>query len=146
MNAGAFAIITQLFEREGEPHLLSDIAGWGYRRPLLAACLTACLLSLGGIPPTLGFLGKYFVFLHALRHGHVGLAILGVLASLVGIFYYLRVVYFLYMKPEVREPVAGTFDLWGNAAAVLAAGSLMLFGVFPGPLVDWITQAIARLG
>jgi NADH-quinone oxidoreductase subunit N len=146
MNAGAFAIVTQLFEREGEPHLLSDVAGWGYRRPLVAACLTVCLLSLAGIPPTLGFLGKYFVFLHALRHGHIALAILGVLASLVGVFYYLRVVYFLYMKPEVREPAVEAFDFWGRAAAVLAAAGTLLLGVFPGRIVEWLSLAVARLG
>jgi NADH-quinone oxidoreductase subunit N len=150
MNGGAFLIVSELFERTGDAHLLSDLAGWGYRKPVLSACLTVLLLSLGGIPPTLGFLGKYLVFSHAIRTGHVGLAIVGVLASLVGVFYYLRVVYFLYMKPEVREPeaVAPTRLLdWGGTVAVgLAALAVLLMGLLPARLLAWLAQAIAPLG
>jgi NADH-quinone oxidoreductase subunit N len=150
MNGAAFLVISELFERPGEAHLLSDLAGWGYRRPWLSACLTVLLLSLGGIPPTVGFLGKYLVFSHAIRTGHVGLAIVGVLASLVGVFYYLRVVYFLYMKPEVREPEAfnavSTLDWGGRVAVGVAAAGVLLLGVFPARLLAWLAQAIAPLG
>ena len=104
MNAGAFTVVAMLYNRPGEQHLISDLAGWGYRYPLLGGCLAVCMLSLGGIPPTVGFFGKYVVFLNAVGDGLVGLAVLGVLASLIGVFYYLRVVYFLYMKPETRQP------------------------------------------
>ena len=79
------------------------------------------MLSLGGIPPTVGFLGKYVVFLNAVGDGHVGLAMAGVLASLIGVFYYLRVVYYLYMKPETRQPEGLLIDVWGRTAAVVAA-------------------------
>ncbi len=64
------------------------------------------MLSLGGIPPTVGFFGKYVVFLNAVGDGRIGLAVVGVLASLVGVFYYLRVVYVLYMKPETAPRAA----------------------------------------
>src|SRR5258706_46574 len=91
MNAGAFTVVSLLYSRPGEQHLISDLGGWGYRYPLIGGCLAVCMLSLGGIPPTLGFLGKYVVFLNAVGDGLVGLAVVGVLASLVGVFYYLRV-------------------------------------------------------
>jgi len=141
MNAGAFAVVSMLYSRPGEQHLISDLAGWGYRYPLLGACLAVCMLSLGGIPPTAGFLGKYVVFLKAVGDGHVGLAITGVLASLLGVFYYLRVVYYLYMKPETRQPEGLLIDVWGRAAAVLAALLTLALGIWPTGLLQWLTTA-----
>ena len=141
MNAGAFAVVALLYSRPGEQHLISDLAGWGYRYPLLAGCLAICMLSLGGIPPTAGFLGKYLVFLNAVGDGHVGLAILGVVASLVGIFYYLRVVYYLYMKPETRQPEGLLIDVWGRAAAALAALATLVLGLWPTGLLQWLLEA-----
>lgn len=140
MNAGAFAVVSMLYSRPGEQHLISDLSGWGYRYPLLAACLAICMLSLGGIPPTMGFLGKYVVFLDAVGDGLVGLAVLGVLASLVGVFYYLRIVYVLYMKPESRQPEGLLIDGWGRAAAVLAALGTLVLGIWPTGLLQWLLE------
>ena len=145
MNAGAFTVVAMLYRRPGEQHLISDLSGWGYRFPLLAGCLTICMLSLGGIPPTLGFLGKYLVFIHAIRHGQLWLAVVGVAASLVGIFYYLRVVYVLYMKDEVRQPEGLLLDGWGRLAALLAAAATLYLGVAPGGMLDWLAAAVERL-
>jgi NADH-quinone oxidoreductase subunit N len=143
MNAGCFAVVAMLYSRPGEAHLISDLGGWGYRYPLLGGCLAVCMLSLGGIPPTLGFLGKYVVFLKAVGDGHVGLAVTGVLASLVGVFYYLRVVYYLYMKPETRQPEGLLIDVWGRAAAVLAALGTLALGIWPTGLLQWLITATA---
>lgn len=141
MNAGAFAVVTVLYERAGEQHLISDLSGWGYRFPWLAAALSISMLSLGGLPPTFGFIGKYVVFLHAVGHGDVWLAVLGVLTSLIGVFYYLRVVYTLYMRPVAHEPAATLRDAWGGTAAVLAALATLLLGVLPGPILDWVLRS-----
>jgi len=147
MNAGAFAVITLLYARPGEQHLVSDLAGHGYRHPLLAACLAVCMLSLGGIPPTAGFFGKYVVFLDAVGDGLIGLTVFGVLMSLVGVFYYLRVVYVLYMKAAVTRPDTAAapaitdslaIDGWGRTAAVLAALGTLLLGIWPSQLLDWL--------
>jgi NADH-quinone oxidoreductase subunit N len=143
MNAGAFTVVSLLYSRPGEQHLISDLGGWGYRYPLLGGCLAVCMLSLGGIPPTLGFLGKYVVFLNAVGDGLVGLAVVGVLASLVGVFYYLRVVYYLYMKPEMRQPEGLLIDVWGRTAAVLAALGTLALGLWPTGLLHWLIQATA---
>lgn len=140
MNAGAFAVVAMLYNKPGEQHLISDLSGWGYRYPLLGACLAICMLSLGGIPPTVGFLGKYVVFLDAVGDGLIGLAVLGVLASLVGVFYYLRVVYVLYMKPESRQPEGLLIDGWGRAAAVLAALGTLVLGIWPTGLLQWLLE------
>jgi NADH-quinone oxidoreductase subunit N len=143
MNAGAFTVVTLLYNRPGEHHLISDLAGWGYRYPLLGACLAVCMLSLGGIPPTVGFIGKYVVFLNAVGDGLVGLAVLGVLASLIGVFYYLRVVYVLYMQAEQRQPEGLLIDVWGRAAAVLAALGTLVLGLWPSGILQWLIETTA---
>lgn len=142
MNAGAFAVVTLLYPKPEEQHLISDLSGWGYRYPLLGMCLTICMLSLGGLPPTFGFIGKYLIFQHAVAQGHLVLAIVGVLTSLVGVVYYLRVVYHLYMKSEVRVPEGLRLDVWGRSAAVLAAAGSLFLGIWPNRLVAWMLEAV----
>ena len=141
MNAGAFAVVGLLYSRPGARHEIEELAGWGYRYPLLGGSLAICMLSLGGIPPTLGFLGKYLVFQQAVAAGHVRLAVLGVLASLVGVYYYLRVVYVLYMRPERRQPEGLLIDGWGRAAAVIAALATLVLGLWPADLLQWLIAA-----
>jgi NADH-quinone oxidoreductase subunit N len=141
MNAGAFAVVALLFARAGEQHLISELSGWGYRYPVLGASLTVCLLSLGGIPPTLGFIAKYLVFLHAVGTGYLWLALVGIAASLVGIVYYLRVIYVLYMKPEVQAPEGLLVDFWGRLSVVAAAIATLLLGIWPMPLMAWVERA-----
>jgi NADH-quinone oxidoreductase subunit N len=143
MNAGAFTVVGMLYSRPGEQHLIADLSGWGYRYPLLGGCLAVCMLSLGGIPPTIGFLGKYLVFLNAVGDGLIGLAVLGVLASLIGVFYYLRVVYVLYMQPEQRQPEGLLIDGWGRAAAVIAALGTLVLGLWPSGILQWLLEATA---
>jgi NADH-quinone oxidoreductase subunit N len=142
MNAGAFTIVGMLYPKAGEQHAIADLGGRGYRYPVLGACLAICMLSLGGIPPTLGFLGKYLVFLNAVGDGLAGLVVVGVLASLVGVFYYLRVVYYLYMKSETpasdQFPEALLLDSWGRAAAILAAAGTLAIGIWPTRILAWL--------
>lgn len=146
MNIGAFVAVALLYRRSGEQHSIADLGGWGYRFPLLGVCLTISMLSLAGIPPTAGFLGKYLVFLHAVGEGWLWLAIVGVLASLVGVVYYLRVVYVLYMKPEIAAPEDQRVGwLGGTVACFTAAGSLLL-GLWPHRLLAWLDAASAALG
>ncbi len=152
MNAGAFIAAGRLYSEPGEQHLIADLGGWGYRFPLLGICLTVCLLSLGGIPPTLGFVGKYLVFLHALQSGHVMLALAIVLTSLLGVYYYLRVVYTLYMMPETRKPALAATDGGGpirdfgaTAAIVIGAAGTLLLGIWPARILDWFANALGAL-
>jgi NADH-quinone oxidoreductase subunit N len=146
MNAGAFGVVAMLYPRPGEEHRIDDLAGLGYRYPLLGGCLTVAMLSLAGIPPTLGFLGKYLVFLHAVESGQIWLAVVGVAASLVGVFYYLRVVYTLYMKGEQAAPAGLLLDGWGRLAAVLSAGGTLALGVWPWGLLRWMLDAVRGVG
>lgn len=137
MNAGAFTVVSLLYSEPGEQHLISELSGWGYRYPLLGVCLTVCMLSLGGIPPTLGFIGKYLIFIQAIDADQMSLALAIVVTSLIGVYYYLRVVYTLYMRPEVREPRDLPIDALGRLAATIAAVAILVLGTLPGPLLDW---------
>ena len=131
-------------ELKGGPEgkaLIENLAGWGYRFPGLSIALAICLLSLGGIPPTLGFQAKYMVFVEAIKGGNLWLALIGIASSLVGVFYYLRVVYVLYMKPETSEPTM-TIDLGTRLAAALAAGGVLLVGMFPSGLLGAIERFV----
>jgi NADH-quinone oxidoreductase subunit N len=141
MNGGAFALVSMLYEKPGEQHSIASLSGWAGRFPLAAACLAVCMLSLGGIPPTAGFIGKYLIFVHAVQHGDLVLALVGVLTSLVGVVFYLRVIYMLYMREEIAPPARAELDFAGSAVALLAAAGLLLVGLFPGPLLEWVEVA-----
>ncbi len=146
MNVGAFAAVALFSEKEDEPHLITDLAGQGWKRPLVSLALTVCMFSLAGVPPFVGFTGKFLVFGAAVNHGLVWLAVLGVINSLISAFYYLRVVYLLYMKPlPRREPEFAPSPVLAWTAA-LAALLVLLIGTFPGPIVHAATIAASVLG
>jgi NADH-quinone oxidoreductase subunit N len=135
MNLGAFGVLTLLGRDLDERVLVSDLAGLGFRRPALGLAMTLFMLSLGGIPPTAGFMGKVFVFGTALHAGLTTLAVIGVLNSVVSVFYYLRVTVALYMEEPKGEPTPAV----GRPAAVVAIG-LSLFLV-----IWWGVQAHSLL-
>lgn len=145
MNGGAFVLVSMLYAKPGEPHSIANLSGWAYRFPLAGACMAVCMLSLGGIPPTAGFVAKYLVFAYAVQHGNLALAVVGVFASLVGVVFYLRVIYMLYMKDEIAGPSGLKLDFGGQLAAVLAAAGTIALGLFPGPFLDWIEAALGAL-
>jgi NADH-quinone oxidoreductase subunit N len=145
MNLTAFAAILCM-KRDGKMvETIADLAGLARTQPLLAAALGISMFSMAGIPPLAGFFGKMYVFLAAVSAGLYALAVIGVLASVVSAFYYLRIVKVMYFD----EAGAAGFDrrVEGGPAAVLAAGSLftLLFFVWPAPLVDAAVVAAAAL-
>src|SRR6266566_6774629 len=98
MNIGAFGVVSMLAKNQNDPQTLDDIAGLGFRRPFYGLALTVCMFSLSGLPPTAGFIAKFYIFKTAVDSGHMTVALIGILMSIVSVYYYLRVVYFLYMK------------------------------------------------
>jgi NADH-quinone oxidoreductase subunit N len=145
MNLTAFAAILCM-KRDGRMvETIADLAGLARTQPLLAAALGISMFSMAGIPPLAGFFGKMYVFLAAVSAGLYALAVIGVLASVVSAFYYLRIVKVMYFD----EAGAAGFDrrVEGGPASVLAAGSLftLLFFVWPAPLVDAAVVAAAAL-
>ena len=143
MNVAAFTVVSAFSENEDEPHLLTDLAGQGGRRPLLSITLALAMFSLAGIPPTVGFVGKFLVFRAAVNQGLVWLAVIGVLNSLVSVFYYARVVYYLYMKPlPKREP--RYVEPWpARLVAAACALGIVIVGTLPGWVVS-AAEAAAR--
>jgi NADH-quinone oxidoreductase subunit N len=133
MNVGTFAFILNM-ERDGKP--VTDIAALGnYSRvePARAAALAVLMFSLAGVPPLVGFFGKFYVLLAAVEAGLVWLAVAGVIASVIGAFYYLRIVYLMYFG-EAAEPMDGRMPavhwaLLGVTSLAMVLGIVNLFGV-----------------
>ena len=145
MNLGAFGILTMMGRGAEERVLIGDLAGVGFRQPLLGLAMTVFMLSLGGIPPTAGFMGKVVVFGAALNAGLVPLVIVGVLNSVVSIFYYLRVTIAMYMEEPRGEPVAIT---WGVPATLALLTTLVLtlwWGMSAHALLDLAQRSVLGL-
>lgn len=142
MNIGAFAVIV-LVGRKGESNInVQDFAGFGFKHPVLAAAMSIFLFSLAGMPPTAGFIGKFYLFSGAIEKGYVWLAIIGVLNSAASVYYYLRVMVFMYMKDATEE-----FDWLQNSATIAlcliisVVGSL-LPGMVPSVVLQFAQQAV----
>ncbi len=131
MNVGAFGAVYLLDGEERRAQTLDDYRGLGYKAPALAFCLSLFLVSMAGLPPTAGFIAKFYVFSAAIQKGYLLLAALGILTSAMGAYYYLRVIYFLYMKEPVREVVPGRVTYATAAVLVFAALAVLYLGVFP---------------
>lgn len=146
MNIAAFAAVSAFSESEEEPHLINDLAGQGWERPVVSFALSLAMFALAGIPPTVGFVGKFLVFRAAVNAQMVWLAVVGVLASLVSVFYYVRVVYYLYMKPLPKRKPAFSEPFAVKALSVVCALAIVLLGVFPQTLVQLAQEAAGLLG
>jgi len=145
MAAGALSSVIALSRKGVEYVDLEDFAGLGFRYPWLAASLSIFLFSLAGFPPTGGFLAKFYVFSAAVRQGYVWLVVIAVLASLVSVYYYLRIVVLMYMK----EPRPGIEIDTDNPALYLViflcVYGVVQLGVWPGNLLVFIRQAAAAI-
>ena len=139
MTFGAFGAVTVLSVREGGGSLISSLRGLGYRSPVLGALLTLFLLSLAGIPATIGFWGKLFVFEAAVHNGYAALAMVAVVSSVVSLYYYLRVVIVLYTPDPDR--ITPELDPVGVTAVAFAGVLTLLVGFFPALLYDAARQA-----
>jgi NADH-quinone oxidoreductase subunit N len=153
-NLGAFGVIIALTHRGQDVDRLEDFAGLARSRPVLAALMTLFMVSLAGMPGTAGFIGKWLVFLAAVRAEYVGLTIIAVLTSLVSFYYYLRLPVLMYMRePGAELPRMRLHSAEGVVLAVCAIAVIAL-GLFPGegPLflswvhaVDWTRESAAVL-
>ncbi len=144
MNIGTFACILCMCQQGRMVEGIEDLKGLGKTNPLMALALAVFMFSMAGIPPLAGFFGKFYVFLAAIESGLYTLAVIGVLTSVVGAFYYLRIVKLMYFE----EP-AESFDrpIGGELRLIIAGSSLamVVFIVFIGPLVNGAAAAAAVL-
>jgi NADH-quinone oxidoreductase subunit N len=140
MNIGAFALISLFAGKDDSSLTLSNMVGLGKRHPWVAAALTVFLLSLGGFPPTAGFVGKYYLFSGALEAGETLLVLLGVLTSAVSVFYYLRLVVLMYMSGGEAKAVMKPSNFAYVAIAVCVLLTLN-YGIFPAALMHAVKKA-----
>jgi NADH-quinone oxidoreductase subunit N len=141
MNLGAFAVITSLRQRNVIGDELDDMAGLYQRAPVEAVLMLLFLLSLAGIPPAAGFLGKYYIFLSLIESGHYGLASLGVLYSLFGLYYYLKIANSMLMRSPMetgRLPVS----IGMRCAVGVAALATIVIGVYPEPFIRGVNWSL----
>ena len=144
MTLGTFACVLSMRREGGMVEKIDNLAGLSQTRPFMAACLAIMMFSLAGIPPLAGFFGKLFVFRAAIDAGLYGLSILGVLSSVVGAFYYLRIVKIMYIDAPPEEPYAPMARDMRYLAGASAAFALLFF-VYPAPLVELSELAASAL-
>jgi len=141
MTLGTFAFILAMRRKEGNVETIDDLAGLASTNPVMATILTLLMFSLAGIPPLAGFFGKWYVFLAAMDSGLYTLAIIGVLSSVVGAYYYLRIVKIMWFDESVGgfEPMAGELKLVLGGAGIF----VLAYALFGGP-VGRVAEAAAK--
>jgi len=139
---GAWSVVIALEKPDNQGLEISDFAGLGRRRPVMAAAMTVFMLSLTGMPPTLGLIGKFYLFRVSVESGFIGLAIIGVLTSLVSAYYYLRVVVVMYMRDG--EPRTAS-EPWLDLTAVSTAVVTVVLSFLPAALFALAAGAVLKV-
>jgi NADH-quinone oxidoreductase subunit N len=141
-NFGAWGVVMALEKSEGKGLQIADYAGLSKKHPALAAAMTVFMLSLIGLPPTIGLVGKFYLFRAVIDGGFYGLAVIGVLTSLVSAYYYLRVVVTMYMKDG--EPTTER-ETWLDLTTAVTALVTVLVSFVPQFLFAWASSAVLKL-
>jgi NADH-quinone oxidoreductase subunit N len=142
MQLGAFAVVVMLRRQDVIGDELKDFSGLHIRQPFAAFAMLLFLLSLGGIPPTAGFMGKFWLFGAAIDAGYVWLAVIGVLNSAISLYYYVRIVVFMYIRKEAPGSVPRTAPTLSLALGIAVVATIV-FGIYP-PLLFELADASAR--
>ena len=145
MQMGAFAVVVLMRRKDIAGDELKDLSGLAARHPAAAFAMLLFMLSLGGIPPTAGFMGKFWLFGAAIESGYVWLAVIGVVNSAISLYYYIRVIVFMYLKKEMTgsEPSSSPSLTLALAVAVVATIAL---GVYPRLLFELAAASARTLG
>lgn len=141
MNIGAFAVVIMLRSEGFRGEDISDYKGLAKSHPLASAMMLIFMFSLTGIPPTAGFIGKFYVFMEVINAGYVPLVIIAVVFSVISAFFYLRVVMYMYMK-EPKEEVTLTTSASMSFTLAVTALIVIILGVFPSYLLDFVRFSI----
>ncbi len=144
-NIGAFGVVALLGTRGSDHDEIRDFAGLWNRRPAVAALMTIFLLSLGGFPPMAGFVGKWYIFAAAVSEGYYWLAIIGVLTSVISVFYYLRIVVMMFMTEGPEAAPIPVISRAGLAALGLAMLAVFYLGILPTRLLDIALSSVSTI-
>lgn len=141
MTAGAFAVVVAMGLGEHEHVDINHLAGLGKRRPFLAAALSLFLISLLGIPPTVGFFAKYYLFLTAVKSGFIWLVVIAVINSALSAYYYLRPIVVMYFRPADETIPAEPLNPAVVAVLAITALGVTYFGIFPSNLLAIVSRS-----
>ena len=141
MNLGAFAVIIMMRRKDLIGDEIDDFSGLMSRAPVPAILMLIFLLSLAGIPPTAGFIGKYFIFLALIETGHYSLAVLAVAYAVVALYYYFRIVVAMFMK-EAPDAVPLAVSPGLSVVLGLTLAMTLLIGIYPQPFVVLAREAV----
>ena len=145
MNIGAFAVVVAI-GRKGDDNLeISSYAGVGFRHPALGLAMTLFMVSLAGLPPTAGFFGKFQIFSAAVEAGHIWLTVIGVLNSLVSVYFYLGVVVSMYMRQSVGQALPVTMTPFARTALVLTSLGTLYIGLAPTTFLQMARATVSAL-
>ncbi len=143
MNLGALLVIVAMRRADILGEDVDDLAGLVHRHPVYAIFMLVFLLSLAGIPPTAGFLGKYYIFLSLIETGHYVLAVVATLYVAVAIYYYFRIVRSMFAREEaIEEPLSSSLGL--RVALGVTGALTLLIGVFPEPLLRYAGESLMK--
>lgn len=142
MNIGAFGIVAYLEGVEETNLHIEDYAGLANQKPVLAALLSLFMFALAGIPPLAGFFGKYYVFVAAIKGGLVWLALVGIVSSAISVYFYLRLVVYMYFR-ENSKTITVFDSSYSMLGIIIAALLVIIVGVFPNTVVELITHFIS---
>ena len=145
MNLGAFAILTLLSQRDDAGLNLHDMSGLSRRHPYLAFSLAVFLLSMAGIPPTAGFAAKYLLFSSAVQAGEIPLVVIAVLCSAVSVYYYLRVLVYMYMYDPSGSPQTLRVSVWSSVTVFAMVLLTFQVGLIPEQIVTIAKKAVTSL-
>jgi NADH-quinone oxidoreductase subunit N len=144
-NLGAFGVIGLVERADGTGDKITDYAGLWNDRPGLAALMTIFLLSLGGFPPLAGFIGKWYVFTAAMKAGYFWLAIVGVLTSVISVFFYLRIVVMMYMTSAPSMRAVPRVPRVAGLALVVSAIIVFYLGILPTQVLNWAAASVGSI-
>jgi NADH-quinone oxidoreductase subunit N len=136
-SLGSFAILTSFANRENEPEEINDMRGAGYLYPVRSGLLAFFLLSLAGLPPAAGFVGKFGLFMAAIDTGYIGLTLIGIFASVVSVYYYLRIVMVMFAA-DADQPAISSGSISESTVLLVCGLVTAVFGLYPGPLLDLV--------
>jgi NADH-quinone oxidoreductase subunit N len=148
MTFGAFAIVAMLRKGGLEGEEIEDFTGLAHRHPLAALLMLVFMVSLAGIPPTAGFIGKFYVFMSAVEAGMTWLAVLALIFAAISAYYYLRIVMVMYMRDPGKLTAMSPRMVMSPALSIVlacAVGGVVFFGIYPNPIVNLAAQAVLVL-
>lgn len=145
MTIGAFGVLHMLEPRPESDLTNEDLRGLASQKPWLALCMTILLLSLTGIPPTLGFFGKFFIFSAAVKQGLMWLAVWGVIGSIISVYYYLRPVVAMYMEEPLFSRAGFELRPMSYFAVAFLALAILIFGLTTEPFYQFVYESVANV-